>query len=70
MVDSYEPVNPLILEDSQMKVFKPNFEKRKGLVAVVTTEKASGAILMLAYANEEAWRLTLQTGCAHYYSTS
>ena len=31
---------------------------------------ADGAVLMLAYANEEALRLTLETGEAHYWSRS
>ena len=34
------------------------------------TQDEDGAVLMLAYANEEALRLTLGTGEAHYWSRS
>lgn len=39
-----------------------------GLMPVVTSDFASGEILMLGYVNEEAVALTLATGEAHYYS--
>lgn len=48
----------------------PNFEKRGGLVPVVAQDARSGEVLMLAYANKEAFRLTLKTSIATYYSTS
>lgn len=48
----------------------PNFEKRGGLVTVVTQDANSGEVLMLAYMNREAWEKTLATGTACYYSTS
>ena len=41
----------------------------RGLVPVVT-QAESGEVLMLAYADKEALRLTLQTGKAHYFSRS
>ena len=41
----------------------------QGLVPVITQD-ANGEVLMLAYANEEALRLTLSTGKAHYFSRS
>ena len=47
----------------------PKFD-RDGLIVCVTTEQASGDILMVAYMNEEALRLTLETGVAHYWSRS
>ena len=47
-----------------------DFKKGDGLVPVVTQEASSGAVLMVAYANEEALKLTLQTGFAHYWSRS
>jgi len=37
---------------------------------VVVQEINTGEILMLAYANEEALKLTLETGYAHFYSRS
>ncbi len=56
-----------------MNIKQIDFAKRDGLVPVVVQKsnyRKSGKILMLAYANEEAVRLTLQTGFAHFFSTS
>ncbi|MBA2691135.1 MAG: bifunctional phosphoribosyl-AMP cyclohydrolase/phosphoribosyl-ATP diphosphatase HisIE [Rubrobacter sp.] len=41
-----------------------------GLVPVVAQDKDTGAVLTLAYANEEAVEKTLETGEAHFYSRS
>lgn len=41
-----------------------------GLVPVVAQDAATGEVLMLAYANRDALRLTLETGRGHYYSRS
>jgi phosphoribosyl-AMP cyclohydrolase len=49
--------------------FAPKFD-RDGLIVCVTTEHRTGDILMVAYMNEEALRLTLETGVAHYWSRS
>jgi phosphoribosyl-AMP cyclohydrolase len=49
--------------------FAPKFD-RDGLIVCITTEVNSGDILMVAYMNEEALRLTLETGVAHYWSRS
>ncbi|MFN3888829.1 MAG: phosphoribosyl-AMP cyclohydrolase [Beijerinckiaceae bacterium] len=49
--------------------FAPKFD-RDGLIVCITTEIATGDILMVAYMNEEALRLTLETGVAHYWSRS
>lgn len=49
--------------------FAPKFD-RDGLIVCITTEVRSGDILMVAYMNEEALRLTLETGLAHYWSRS
>ena len=50
-------------------LFAPKFD-RDGLIVCVTTEHRSGDILMVAYMNEEALRLTIETGVAHYWSRS
>ncbi len=42
----------------------------RGLVPAVVQDAQSGAVLMLAYMNEEALRLTLETGEAHFWSRS
>ena len=42
----------------------------KGLIPVVAQDYRTGEIRMVAYANEEAIKRTLETGYAHYYSRS
>ena len=39
-----------------------------GLMPCITTDAASGEVLMLGWMNAEAFRLTIQTGEAHYFS--
>ena len=41
-----------------------------GLLPAVVQDYTSGAILMLAYINKQAWAKTLETGKAHYWSRS
>ncbi len=41
-----------------------------GLIPVVVQDTATRAVLMVAYANEEAVGLTSSTGFAHYFSRS
>jgi len=47
---------------------KIDWEKTGGLLPVVVQEIASGEVLMLAYMDEEALNLSLETGFAHYFS--
>jgi phosphoribosyl-AMP cyclohydrolase / phosphoribosyl-ATP pyrophosphohydrolase len=47
-----------------------DFAKGNGLVPVVVQDHASGAVLMLGYANEEAVERTLATGNLHFWSRS
>ena len=42
----------------------------RGLAPAVVQDAQSGVVLMLAYMNEEALRLTQQTGEAHFWSRS
>jgi len=42
----------------------------EGLIPVVAQDYETGEVRMLAYANEEAVKKTLETGYAHYYSRS
>ncbi len=42
----------------------------RGLVPVVAQDSVTGEVLTLAYANEEALRLTVETGEVHFYSRS
>lgn len=52
-----------------MNVLWPKFN-RGGLVTVVTIDRISREVLMVASANAVAYLLTLETGMAHYWSTS
>jgi phosphoribosyl-AMP cyclohydrolase len=45
-----------------------DFSKLGGLVPVVAQDWKTGEVLMLAYMNEEAWRLTNESGIMHYWS--
>ena len=47
-----------------------DFEKIGGLVPAVVQDYQTGEVLMLAFMNEEAWRATLLSGQATYYSRS
>ena len=49
---------------------KVDWQKLGGLLPVIAQDAGDGAVLMLAYMNEEALSLTLQTGYAHYFSRS
>jgi phosphoribosyl-AMP cyclohydrolase len=48
---------------------QPKFDA-DGLIAAVATDAASGEVLMFAWMNAEALRLTIETGLAHFWSRS
>ena len=47
-----------------------DFVKRKGLVPVIVQDLKTKDVLMLAYANNEALKNTIETGKAWFWSTS
>jgi phosphoribosyl-AMP cyclohydrolase len=47
-----------------------DFSKLDGLVPAIAQDWTTGEILMLAFMNEESWKLTLETGIMHYWSRS
>lgn len=47
-----------------------DFKKQGGMVPVIVQEVGTNEVLMLAYMNEEAYSLTMQTKYAHYFSRS
>lgn len=49
--------------------FKPKYDSN-GLITAISQDAQSGQILMVAYMNEEALQLTLETGNAVFYSRS
>jgi phosphoribosyl-AMP cyclohydrolase len=50
-------------------VLAPKFD-RDGLVTCVTTDAATGEVLMVAHMNAESLRLSIETGEAWYWSRS
>ena len=49
---------------------KLDFAKADGLITAVIQDAASGRVLMVGYMNEEAFRHTVETGFATFYSRS
>lgn len=49
--------------------FLPRFDAN-GLVTAIVTDVRTGALLMVAHMNDEAIRLTQETGQAHFWSRS
>jgi phosphoribosyl-AMP cyclohydrolase len=63
---------PTLADKSDLEhgeVLAPRFDA-KGLVCAVTTHADTGEVLMVAWMNAEALRLTLETGEVHYFSRS
>ena len=48
----------------------PNFPPNDGLLPVIAQDAETGEVLMMAYMNAEAYRETLATGRAVYFSRS
>lgn len=49
---------------------KVDWDKMDNLIPVITQDATSNEVLMLAYMNKEALKLTINTNFAHYYSRS
>ncbi len=69
MTSSFKPApdNKTALEEGA--VLSPRFDAN-GLITAVVADSVDNAVLMLAHMNEEALRLTIETGVAHYWSRS
>ena len=50
--------------------FEPDFAKGGGIIPAVAQCHRTGRVLMLAFMHEEAWRTTLSSGRAVYFSRS
>jgi phosphoribosyl-AMP cyclohydrolase len=68
MPDPFAPPGA-VAELERGAALTPRFDDN-GLIAAVAVEADSGEVLMLAWMNAEALRLTLETGQAHYFSRS
>jgi len=62
----------LQLSETEVENFvkKVDFEKADGLVPVVVQDASNDKVLMQAFMNEEALRLTLKSGKMHFWSRS
>jgi phosphoribosyl-AMP cyclohydrolase len=72
MTTMHEPIFPTVPDTHTLErgpVLSPRFDAA-GLIAAVTTHAETGEVLMLAWMNDEALKLTLETGQAHYFSRS
>ena len=49
--------------------FRPRFDS-SGLIPAIVTDARDGTVLMFAFMNAEALRLTQETGFAHFWSRS
>jgi phosphoribosyl-AMP cyclohydrolase len=58
-----------VIGGEESDVFAPLFNEQ-GLIPAVVTDARDGAVLMLAYMNRDALKLTLETGEAHFWSRS
>jgi len=60
----------LQLNEREIKDFieKVDFEKGKGFVPVIVQDASNDRVLMQAYMNEDALRLTLESGRTHFWS--
>ncbi|HDI78367.1 MAG TPA: phosphoribosyl-AMP cyclohydrolase [Desulfobacteraceae bacterium] len=47
-----------------------DFKKGNGLIPAIVQDYKTKRVLMLAYINQESFKMTLQTGEAHYWSRS
>jgi len=41
---------------------------KNGIIPVAAQDNETGEVLMIAFMNEDAFELTLKTGCVHYWS--
>jgi len=62
-----QPSDKKVIEEGA--AFMPRFDA-SGLITAVVTDAQDGELLMVAHMNDEALRLTLETGIAHYWSRS
>ncbi|MDA7921478.1 hypothetical protein N9B73_06960 [Verrucomicrobiales bacterium] len=71
------PTNPIPLFASRTSVeqveegtiLAPKFDD-KGVIPCITQHAKTNEVLMFAFMNEEALRLTIENGLAHYWSRS
>jgi phosphoribosyl-AMP cyclohydrolase len=63
------PARGATADIEQGQDFQPKFDK-DGLIAAIVTDADTGTVLMFAWMNAEALKLSLDTGVAHFWSRS
>jgi len=53
-----------------VRITELKFDPVTHLIPVVTQDRRTKEVLMVAYANEEALKMSMETGFAHYWSRS
>jgi phosphoribosyl-AMP cyclohydrolase len=69
MTDALFPVAASTAELERGQVLSPRFDAN-GLIAAIATHADTGEVLMFAWMNAQALKLTIDTGEAHYFSRS
>ena len=69
MTDALFPVAASTAELERGQVLSPRFDAN-GLIAAICTHADTGEVLMFAWMNAQALKLTIETGEAHYFSRS
>lgn len=69
MTASFKPAPADKSELEEGSDLTPRFDAN-GLITAVVADSSDNEVLMLAHMNEEALRLTIETGLAHYWSRS
>jgi phosphoribosyl-AMP cyclohydrolase len=64
-----KPTGPDVTDLEQGSILKPRFDG-DGLIAAIATDAATGEVLMFAWMNADALRLSVDTGTAHFWSRS
>lgn len=58
------------MKNEGSEMIELDFSKFDGLLPAIVQDAETSEVLMVAFMNEEAWKATLETGKATYYSRS
>ncbi len=66
----YEATRLLFPNEGRENVIEIDFKKGDGLIPVIIQDASTNEVLMLGYMNRMAWKRTLETGRASFWSRS
>lgn len=69
LIDNYFAPRTSVEQVEESDQFAPKFDAN-GCLPCITVHAETGEVLMFAFMNEEALKLTIQTSLAHYWSRS